>query len=111
MDEIGNGNRFVAMKTPSEMRAKIKELTAARSAAAAEQARSAERKAMLSTYVKGMLAPLTSAGGVAPPSAGSSLAKVEELLGQSRKIGTGEQYIRSTRPYMLAQTKVNQGGH
>ena len=64
----------------AELRAKIKELTAARSAAAAEQARSAERKAMLSTYVKGMLAPLTSAGGVAPPSAGSSLAKVEELL-------------------------------
>ena len=69
-----------ATGSEAELRAKIKELTAARSAAAAEQARSAERKAMLSTYVKGMLAPLTSAGGVAPPSAGSSLAKVEELL-------------------------------
>ena len=69
-----------AAGSEAELRAKIKELTAARSAAAAEQARSAERKAMLSTYVKGMLAPLTSAGGVAPPSAGSSLAKVEELL-------------------------------
>ena len=69
-----------AVGSEAELRAKIKELTAARSAAAAEQTRSAERKAMLSTYVKGMLAPLTSAGGVAPPSAGSSLAKVEELL-------------------------------